>query len=137
MNKAVQFLKDCGVFYLATVEKDQPRVRPFGAVMEYEGNLYICTNNTKDCYKQMLANPKVEISGTIDRTWIRLCGEVAIDPRKETKAAMLRENPDLEKIYTVNDETFQVLYFAKATATIYDFVGIRETIELLGRHPWA
>lgn len=135
MNKAVKFLKDCGVFYLATTEKDQPRVRPFGAVMEYEGNLYISTNNKKDCFMQMLANPKVEISGTIDQTWIRICGEVAVDPRREVKAAMLEENPILKRMYSLDDEIFEVLYFTRATATIYNFVGAVEVIELLGRHP--
>ena len=61
MKKALEFLQESGTFYLATTEGDQPRVRPFGAVFEYEGKLYIVTNNTKKCFKQMLENPKVEI----------------------------------------------------------------------------
>ena len=56
MNKALEFLQESGIFYLATTEGDQPRVRPFGAVFEYEGKLYIVTNNTKKCFKQMLEN---------------------------------------------------------------------------------
>ena len=86
MNKALEFLQESGIFYLATTEGDQPRVRPFGAVFEYEGKLYIVTNNTKKCFKQMLENPKVEMSGMNKKgQWIRVTGEVANDDRREVK----------------------------------------------------
>ena len=80
MNKIVEEIKKAGVFYIATVDADgQPRVRPFGAVAEFEGKVYICTNNTKACYAQMLANPKTEISGMVaDGTWIRVMSVLAM-----------------------------------------------------------
>ncbi|OOM16707.1 pyridoxamine 5'-phosphate oxidase family protein [Clostridium saccharobutylicum] len=131
MDKALEFLKDCGTFYLATNEGDQPRVRPFGAVFEYEGKLYIVTNNTKKCFKQMLQNPKVEISGMNKKgQWIRLSGEVANDDRREVKELALETIPVLKSMYNINDGIFAVLYFTKGTATISSFTGEPETFSL-------
>lgn len=130
MNKVTKFLKDCKTFYLATAEKDQPRVRPFGAVTEYGGKVYICTNNTKNCFKQMMENPKVEISGTYGGRWIRLSGEVAADNDIKAKAAMLEDNPSLKNMYSADDGIFEVLYFKKASAAIYSFTDAPEVIEL-------
>ena len=131
MDKALEFLKDCGTFYLATNEGDQPRVRPFGAVFEYENKLYIVTNNTKKCFKQMLQNPKVEISGMNKKgQWIRLSGEVANDDRREVKELALETIPVLKSMYNINDGIFAVLYFTKGTATISSFTGEPETFSL-------
>ena len=87
MKEVINYLKECGTFYLATTEGEQPRVRPFGAVCEFEGKLYIVTNNQKDVYRQMLKNPKVEISGMNQGTWIRITGEVQEDLRREARVA--------------------------------------------------
>jgi len=131
MNKALEFLKECGVFYLATTEGDQPRVRPFGAVFEYEGKLYTCTNNTKQCFKQILKNPKIEISG-MDKNgqWIRITGEVAIDDRREVKEFALEAVPTLKSLYSIDDGIFAVLYFKKGTATISSFTAEPETFSI-------
>ena len=87
MNKITEELKKVGTFFIATVEGDQPRVRPFGAVAEFEGKTYICTNNTKPCYAQMLANPKTEISAMYpDGAWLRISGELVRDDRDEATA---------------------------------------------------
>ena len=75
MDEILAYLKNCGTFYLATTEGDQPRVRPFGAVCAFEGKLYICTNNRKKVYHQMLENPKVEISAADKGSWLRLSAE--------------------------------------------------------------
>ena len=80
MKEILDYLKSCGTFYIATNEGGQPRVRPFGAVCEFENKLYIVTNNKKKVYAQMLKNPKVEIFGMIKDTWIRIEGEVKEDP---------------------------------------------------------
>lgn len=130
MNKAAQFLKDCGTFFLATDDEGQPRVRPFGAVAEFEGKTYISTNNTKKCYKQMLKNAKIEISGVLGGKWIRITGEAVADSRREAKQAMLEENPLLKKMYSLDDGIFEVLYLNNATATIYSFTGEPETFKL-------
>lgn len=131
MEKALEFLKECGTFYLATTEGDQPRVRPFGAVFEYEGKLYIVSNNTKKCFKQMLENPKVEISGMNKKgQWIRLAGEVAHDDRREVKELALNTIPSLKNMYSIDDGIFAVLYFTKGTATISSFTAEPETFSL-------
>ncbi|AWI05671.1 pyridoxamine 5'-phosphate oxidase family protein [Clostridium drakei] len=131
MKKALEFLKESGTFYLATNEGDQPRVRPFGAVFEYEGKLYIVSNNTKKCFKQMMENPKVEISGMNKKgQWIRVTGEVANDDRREVKELALEAVPSLKSMYNVDDGIFAVLYFTKGTATISSFTAEPETFSL-------
>lgn len=131
MKKALEFLQQCGIFYLATNEGTQPRVRPFGAVFEYEGKLYIVTNNTKQCYKQMEVNPKVEISAMNKKgQWIRITGEVANDDRREVKQLALETNPSLKSMYSVDDGIFAVLYFTKGIAVISSFSAEPETFTL-------
>lgn len=123
MNKIVEELKKAGVFYIATVDaKGQPHVRPFGAVAEFEGKVYFCTNNTKKCYAEMTANPKTEISGMEqDGTWLRITGKLVRDDRDEARAAMLEDNPDLKKMYHIGDGIFEVLYLDDAACTKYSF----------------
>ncbi len=121
MKEVLEFLQKCGTFYLATVEGDQPRVRPFGAVCQFEGKLYLITNNKKSVFAQMQANPKVEISGMAGGKWIRLSGTVASDPRREPKTAMLDANPALRNMYSEDDGVMEVLYFTKASADICSF----------------
>jgi uncharacterized pyridoxamine 5'-phosphate oxidase family protein len=131
MKKALEFLQESGIFYLATTEGDQPRVRPFGAVFEYEGKLYIVTNNTKKCFKQMLENPKVEISAMNKKgQWIRVTGEVVDDNRREVKEVAFEAVPSLKRMYSIDDGIFAVLYFTKGTATISSFNGEPETFSL-------
>ncbi len=131
MNKAAQFLADSKTFYLATIEDDQPRVRPFGAVMEWDGKVYICTNNKKEVYAQIQKNPKVEISA-MDQSfnWIRIAGKLVTDNRREAREAMLKAQPGLESMYKLDDGIFEVLYFTDATAAIYNIKGGKEVVEL-------
>ena len=122
MNKIVEELRKTGVFYIATVEGDQPRVRPFGAVAEFEGKVYFCTSNQKPCYAQMLANPQTEICGMApDGTWIRVTGKLIRDDRDEAREAMLAANETLKDMYHVGDGIFEVLYLEGATCTKYSF----------------
>ncbi len=131
MNKATEYLKTCGTFYLATVEDGQPHVRPFGAVCEFEGKLYIVTNNQKKVYRQMKANGKVELCGMDKGTWIRVEGEVKEDTRREARVAMMEDNKaTLSTMYTVDDNLMTVFYFEDATATIYSFSDEPEVIQL-------
>ena len=123
MNKIVEELRKTGVFYIATVDEGgQPRVRPFGAVAEFEGKVYFCTNNQKACYAQMLAQPKTEISGMApDGTWLRVTGKLVRDDRDEARAAMLAANESLKDMYRVGDGIFEVLYLEDAACTKYSF----------------
>ena len=129
MEKVYNFLKSAGVYYLATVEGDQPRVRPFGTVNIFEGKLYIQTGKVKPCSKQILANPKVEISAFHEGRWIRVAGELAEDDRVEAKKSMLDAYPNLRGMYDENDSNTQVLYFKNAVATIFSFGASPEIIE--------
>ena len=131
MNKATEYLKSCGTFYLATDENGQPHVRPFGAVCEFESKLYIVTNNQKKVYQQMKANGKVEICGMHKGTWIRVEGTVKEDTRREARVAMMDANTAaLSSMYTVDDNLMTVFYFEHGTATIYSFTADPEVIEL-------
>ena len=127
MKNVMNFLKEAGVFYLATVEGDQPRVRPFGAVAEFDGKLYIITSNKKDVYNQIAKNPKVEVSAMNDKgQWIRLTATLVRDERRAAKTAMLEANPDLRRMYSEDDGIMEVLYFEKATAAICSFTSAPE-----------
>ena len=128
MKEVCQFLKDAGVYYLATVEGDQPRVRPFGTIEIFEDKLYIQTGKSKDVSKQIQANPKVEICAFKDGQWIRICGELARDDRVEAKAHMLDNYPDLKAQYSAEDDNTEVLYFKNAVATISSFTAAPKTI---------
>ena len=130
MKEAYEFLKNCGTFYLATEEHGQPHVRPFGAVCEFEGKLYIVTNNQKKVYQQMLKNGKVEICGMNKGKWIRVEGTVKEDLRREARAAMMEENAALSSMYSVDDHLMTVLYFENGTATIYSFTEDPKVITL-------
>lgn len=122
MEEALEFLRNCGTFYLATVEEGRPRVRPFGAVCSFEGKLYFVTNNRKDVYRQMIADPHVEICGFHEGTWIRVAGEVELDERREARVAMMEANEAaLSSMYTVDDGLMVVFRFTSATATYYSF----------------
>ena len=129
MERVCKFLKDAGVYYLATVEGDQPRVRPFGTVNIFEGKLYIQTGKVKPCSKQLLANPKAEISAFHNGTWIRVAGELIEDDRLEPKKAMLDAYPSLRGMYDEHDGNTQVFYFKNAVATFASFGGAPETVE--------
>ena len=121
MQEVYEFLKACGTYYLATVEGDQPRVRPFGTIDIFEDKLYIQTGKVKDVSKDMPANPKVEICAFDGQKWIRVAGEVVRDDRVEPKKHMLDSYPNLQALYRADDDNTEVLYLKNATATIYSF----------------
>ena len=128
MERVYNFLKDAGVYYLATVEGDQPRVRPFGTANIFDGKLYIQTGKVKPCSKQILANPKVEISAFHQGVWIRIAGELVEDDRIEAKKAMLDAYPNLRGMYDENDGNTQVFYFRNAVATFSSFTAAPEIV---------
>ena len=119
--KVYHFLKHTKVYYLATVEGDQPRVRPFGTALIYEGRLYIQTGRKKNVSKQIAKNGKVELCAFDGQCWMRLSGTLVDDNRREAKAAMLNAYPSLKKMYSADDHNTQVLYFKNATAVFYSF----------------
>ena len=110
-------MKDAGTFYLATVDGDQPRVRPFGAVCIYNDRFYISTNNQKECYKQMLKNGKIEISAMVKGEWIRLSANAIHDDDIKAREAMLEATPSIKGMYSASDGLMEVLYLTNAKAT--------------------
>ena len=129
MQKVVDFLKDAEVYYLATVDGDQPRVRPFGTANVYEGKLYIQTGKVKDVSKQIHANPKVEICAFKDGQWLRVAGELVEDDRIEARQAMLDAYPSLQGMYKADDGNTEVFYFKDATATFSSFTAAPEIVK--------
>jgi uncharacterized pyridoxamine 5'-phosphate oxidase family protein len=131
MQEVYEFLKKCGTYYLATVEGDQPRVRPFGTVDVFDGKLYIQTGKVKDVSKQLHINPKAEICAFdgVAGAWIRVAGTLVSDDRREAKAHMLESYPGLQDRYSADDDNTEVLYFKDATATIYSFADAPKTIK--------
>ena len=121
MKEVFDFLKKCGTYYLATVEGDQPRVRPFGTIDEFEGKLYIQTGKVKEVSKQIQANPKVEICGFTEGTWVRIACELVRDENVEAKKHMLDNYPSLQSMYSAEDDNTEVLYLKDAVATISSF----------------
>ena len=129
MERVCKFLKDAGVYYLATEEGDQPRVRPFGTANIFDGKLYIQTGKVKPCSQQIMVNPKVEISAFHQGTWIRIAGELVEDDRIEAKKSMLDAYPNLRGMYDENDDNTQVFYFKNAAATFSSFTSAPEVVE--------
>ena len=121
MKRVVDFLKEAEVYYLAIVEGDQPRVRPFGTAHIFENKLYIQTGKVKDVSKQLLANPKAEICAFKNGEWIRVAGELVEDDRISARQSMLDAYPSLKNMYAADDGNTQVFYFKNAKATISAF----------------
>ena len=129
MQRVYDFLKSAGVYYLATVENDQPRVRPFGTIHLFEGKLYIQTGKVKPCADQMKANPKIEICAFKAGKWVRVAAEVVLDERIEAQQSMLDAYPNLSDRYKAGDGNTEVYYLKNATAKIEGFGCEPEVIE--------
>ncbi len=121
MNEVYEFLKACQYYFIATVEGDQPRVRPFGTAHIFESKLYIQTGHSKNVAKQIAANPKVELCAYNGSQWIRVAATLVDDPRIEAKRSMLEATPSLQSMYKAEDPNTAVFYLTDATATISSF----------------
>ena len=130
LQKIVDFLDEAKVYYLATVDGDQPRVRPFGTALAYNGRLYIQTGKVKAVSRQLAANPKAEICAFTGGTWVRITGELIDDPDIAPAAAMLEKMPMLKGMYAPGDGNMQVLYFRNATVQFNTFGKEPEVFEL-------
>ena len=128
VERVCQLLTEAGVYYLATVDGDQPRVRPFGTALLYGGKLYIQTGKVKDVSKQLAANAKAEICAFKDGKWLRVAGELVNDDDRGAKVAMLEKMPSLKAMYSPDDGNMQMLYFRNAAATFSSFTEAPETI---------
>ena len=129
MKEVYDFLKESGVFYLATVDNDKPRVRPFGAINIFEDKLYLQTGKVKNVSKQIQINPNVEVCAFNNGKWIRIEGKLVRDDRIEAKKDMLDHNPELRSMYDENDDNTEVLYFDSAKATFSSFTESSRVVE--------
>ena len=129
VKEVYDFLKKCGAFYLATVEGDQPRVRPFGAICMFEGKIYTQTGKIKNVSKQLVANPKAEICAFDGGTWVRITCKLIEDTRLEAQEAMLDANPAPRDMYSPGDGNTQVLCFTDAEATFSSFTSEPRTVK--------
>ena len=129
MKNVCDFLKQCGTYYLATAEGRQPRVRPFGTVNIFEDRLYIQTGKVKNVYKQIKANPKIEICAMLQDRWIRVTATAVEDDRVEARQSMLDAYPSLQEMYKADDGNTAVFYLTNATAIISSFSVAPETIK--------
>ena len=128
MQRVADFLKAAGVYYLATVEGDQPRVRPFGTANIFEGKLYIQTVKVKPVSQQIHANPKAELCAFKDGQWLRVACELVEDDRVEARQSMLDAYPDLQAMYSADDGNTEVFYLKDATATFSSFTSAPEVV---------
>lgn len=127
MQKVCEFLKKAGTYYLATVEGEQPRVRPFGTANIFDGKLYIQTGKAKAVAKQLAKNPLVEICAFSDGVWLRVAGRLVEDDRVAARKSMLDAYPELRAMYDENDGNTQVWYFVDATVSFSSFTAPTET----------
>lgn len=130
MEEVFKFLKEAGTYYIATVDGDQPRVRPFGTAHIFEDKLYIQTGKSKDVAKQIAANPKAEICAMKGGKWIRVACTLVLDERLEAQESMLEAYPSLQKMYTAGPDGNTAVYYLKdVTATISSFTNEPEVIK--------
>ncbi len=130
MEQVLNFLRDAGVYYLATADGDQPHVRPIGFVMDWNGKPAFCTGNKKDMCRQLAANPKVEICAYHDSKAIRICGKAVFVTSPESQAKALEVMPALGKIYSVGDGIFEIFCLEDVKACFSDMLGNKQEIEL-------
>lgn len=129
MEEVYTFLKKCETYFIATMDGDQPRVRPFGTVDIFENKLYIQTGKTKNVFKQIKANPQIEICGMLDGKWIRVEAITVEDDRVEARQHMLDAYPSLQNMYKADDGNTVVLYLKDAIATISSFTDAPKVIQ--------
>ncbi len=127
-ERVCKFLDEAKTYYLATAEGDQPRVRPFGTALVYEGKLYIQTGKVKPVSHQTQANQKVEMCAFTEGVWLRVAGTLVRDDRLEAKKHMLDQYPSLQSMYSAEDDNTEVLYLKDATATFSSFTAAPRTV---------
>ncbi|MCQ4935761.1 MULTISPECIES: pyridoxamine 5'-phosphate oxidase family protein [Anaerotignum] len=131
MNEVLEFFKECGVFFVSTVDGNQPRVRPFSFAMEYDGKLCFATSNQKPVYAQLIKNPNVEISASSkDARWLRLSGKAVFCTSKESKTNALEVMPMLKHMYSPDDTIFEIFYLENAVGNFYSLQGESKSISL-------
>jgi len=129
MEEVLEFLKKCKTYYLATVDGDQARVRPFGTADIFEGKFNIQTGKVKDCSKQMHKNPKIEICAFDGAKWLRISATAVEEPSIQAQQHMLDTHPTLQRMYKAGDGNTEIFSLVNAKATFSSFTEAPKTIE--------
>jgi len=132
MKEVLKFLTDNPVFYIATCSPEGPRVRPFGFIMENSGKLYLTTNNQKDVFKQLKADPRFELSATSadGSTWIRVKGKAVFDTRKEIAEKAFKAADFFTMLYQSPDNPIlEFFYISEGEAIFYSFAEPPKTVK--------
>ncbi len=129
VQRVCEFLKKCSAYFLATEDGGQPRVRPFGTAHVFEGRLYLQTGKAKNVYRQMKANPKVELCGMAGDQWIRVEATAVEDDRVAARQSMLDAYPSLQAMYRADDGNTAVFYLKDASAAINSQSGAPEVFK--------
>jgi uncharacterized pyridoxamine 5'-phosphate oxidase family protein len=121
MGKGVEFLKEAGVYFIATSEDGQPQLRPFGSNLEYKGRFYFSMGRSKNVFKQMVSNPRVSLASMKpNRDWIRIIGEAVLDESEDVKNYMFESNPRIRDIYKDNTAEIAMFYLENATCIFFE-----------------
>lgn len=132
MEEVLKYLQEAKTFFVATIEGDKPKVRPFGAVTEFLGKIYLVTSNEKKVYDQMMKNPNIEICATgKDNDWMRLSCWAFRDVDAETREQVLEQLPMLKNMYSVDDGKYEIFYLQQGTATFCSFTSEPRTVTFL------
>lgn len=131
MSKVNDFLTEAGLFFLATCDGDQPKLRPLGAHFEMDGKILFGVGDFKDVYRQLIANPKTEIvAAKPDGHWMRYTGKAVFETDPKYAEAALEATPDLKAIY--NEETgHKMMMFHLEDATAFEIAVMGEGVDLL------
>lgn len=132
-KRVIEFLQKNPIFYVATIDGDQPRVRPFGVVFEWDGKMYFTTGRGKPVYNQMQINPKIEISTTsaAGTEWIRLSGKAVYDNNMEAKKKAFEIYPAFDQLYqSADNPDFQVFYLTDGEGEFASFAAAPERFKL-------
>ncbi len=128
IEKVFDFLQKAGTFFLATVEGDQPRVRPYGAMLLYEGKIYIMAFGKTNATRQIAANQKAEICAFKGQT-LRIECKLVEDNRQEVGRALVDKMPVLKPALGENGENGVMYYLKDATATFFKMMEPVETVK--------
>jgi uncharacterized pyridoxamine 5'-phosphate oxidase family protein len=128
MKEVLDFFAECKQFFMATTDGTAPRVRPMGLVFDYKGKLYFGTNNKKQVWKQLKANPQMEICASTGKKWLRISGKIAFDPDKAAREKALM--PGLKSMYSADDGLFEVFYFESAIGAFEEMAGTKKEIKI-------
>ncbi|MCR4675903.1 MAG: pyridoxamine 5'-phosphate oxidase family protein [Sphaerochaetaceae bacterium] len=122
MNRIVEELKKAKVFYIATTDEEgKPQVRPFGSVTEIDGEVFICSNNRKEFYRQVMNNPEIAICGMYEDRWVRVWGKAVRVDDDKARSAMLKDPTGPSSLYRVGDGLFEVFRIENPKGMLFSF----------------